>query len=85
MQSETHFTVRNNGISSDYIVLYQMKLLAGRNFTATDYDPDFDKLHNTFITESAGEAFGLLIRRHDAIGKTILQGDKKWDVIGVVA
>ena len=81
---QTHFTVRNNGISSDYIDLYQMKLLAGRNFTATDYDPDWNKLHNTIITESVVKLLGFK-SANDAIGKTILQGDKKWDVIGVVA
>ncbi len=84
VQSETHFTVRNNGISSDFIDLYQMKLLAGRNFTATDYGPDWNKLHNTIITESVVKLLGFK-SANDAIGKTILQGDKKWDVIGVVA
>jgi len=84
VQSETHFTVRNNGISSDFIGLYQMKLLAGRNFTATDYDPDWNKLHNTIITEGVVKLLGFK-SDNDAIGKTILQGDKKWDVIGVVA
>jgi putative ABC transport system permease protein len=39
--SETHFTVRNNTISKDFIDLYQMKLLAGRNFVSTDYNPDW--------------------------------------------
>jgi putative ABC transport system permease protein len=84
VQSETHFTVRNNGISSDFIGLYQMKLLAGRNFTATDYDPDWNKLHNAIITESVVKLLGFK-SANDAVGKTILQGDKKWDVIGVAA
>ena len=82
--SETHFTVRNLGISGDFIDLYQMKLLAGRNFIATDYDPDWNKLHNTIITESVVKLLGFK-SLNDAIGKSILQGDKKWDVIGVVA
>src|SRR6266542_915416 len=81
---ETHFTVRNNSFSSDFIDLYQMKLLAGRNFIVTDYDPDWNKLHNTIITESAVKLLGFK-SAGDAIGKTILQGDKKWDVICVVA
>ncbi len=81
---ETHFTVRNNSFSSDFIDLYQMKLLAGRNFIVTDYDPDWNKLHNTIITESTVKLLGFK-SAGDAIGKTILQGDKKWDVIGVVA
>src|SRR6266487_579359 len=83
-QNETHFTVRNNGISSDFIDLYQMKLLAGRNFIATDYNPDWNKLHNTIITESVVKLLGFK-SANDAVGKTILQGDKKWDVVGVIA
>ncbi len=82
--SETHFTVRNNDISSDFIGLYQMKLLAGRNFIETDYNPDWNKLHNTIVTESVIRLLGFK-SANDAIGKTILQGDKKWDIVGVVA
>ena len=82
--SETHFTVRNNSISKDFIDLYKMKLLAGRNFVPTDYNPDWEKLHNTIITESAVSLLGFK-SINDAIGKPILSGDKKWDVVGVVA
>src|SRR4029078_8821463 len=46
---ETHFPVRNNSISKDFIDLYQMKLLAGRNFISTVCSPDWDKLHNLII------------------------------------
>jgi putative ABC transport system permease protein len=82
--SGVHFTVRNNGVSSDFIDVYQMKLLAGRNFIATDYNPDWDKLHNTIITEGAVKLLGFKSAT-DAVGKTILQGDKKWDIVGVIA
>jgi putative ABC transport system permease protein len=82
--NEVNFTVRNNGISSDFLDLYQMKLLAGRNFLATDYDPNWNKLHNTIITESVVKLLGFRSVK-DALGKTILQGNKKWDIIGVVA
>jgi len=82
--SEAHFTVRSNSISKDFIALYRMKLLAGRNFVPTDYNPDWEKLHNTIITESAVSLLGFK-SINDAIGKPILSGDKKWDVVGVVA
>jgi putative ABC transport system permease protein len=82
--SEAHFTVRNNTISKDFIDLYQMKLLAGRNFVPTDFNPDWGKLHNTIITESAVKLLGFK-SINDAVGKTIVTGDKKWDVVGVVA
>ena len=82
--AETHFTVRNNMISKDFIDLYKMKLLSGRNFVPTDYNSEWDKLHNVIITESVVKLLGFK-STNDAIGKSILQGDKKWDVVGVVA
>lgn len=80
----THFTVRNNAISSEFIDLYNIKLLAGRNFTATDYNPDWNKLHNIIINESAVKLLGFT-SADEAVGKEINLRDTKWDVVGVVA
>jgi putative ABC transport system permease protein len=81
---ETHFTVRNLGISPDFITLYQMKLLAGRNFETTDYNTDWDKLHNIILSEKTIKLLGFK-SASDALGKQIIQGGQKWDIIGVVA
>ena len=83
-QNETHFAVRNNGISPGFINLYQMKLLAGRNFDATDYNTDWDRLHNIILNEKAIKLLGFK-SAGDAIGKQIIQGNQKWDVVGVIA
>ncbi|HEY6975313.1 MAG TPA: ABC transporter permease, partial [Chitinophagaceae bacterium] len=51
--STTHYTMRHGAISIGYVGVYKMKLLAGRDFTYTDFNPDFGKLHNLIINESA--------------------------------
>jgi putative ABC transport system permease protein len=78
-----HYTMRNNGISIGWLDLYRIKLLAGRDYTYTDFNPDFNKLHNIILNESATKLLGFATPQ-EAIGKTILTRDRKWDVIGVI-
>jgi putative ABC transport system permease protein len=82
--ASTHLTMRQTAISIGYINTYQIKLVAGRDFENTDFNPDFGKLHNLIINESAARLMGYPSPR-DAIGKSIFRGDKKWDIIGVIA
>jgi len=81
--SEERFTMREAGVDYDFITLYGIKVLAGRNFTTTDHNPDWDKLQNTIINLSAAKLLGFKSPQ-EAIGKAIMEGDRKWDVIGVV-
>jgi putative ABC transport system permease protein len=78
-----HYTMRNNGISMGWLDMYKIKLLAGRDYTYTDFNPDFGKLHNIILNESATKLLGFTTPQ-EAIGKTILTRDRKWDIIGVV-
>ncbi|HLZ87527.1 MAG TPA: FtsX-like permease family protein, partial [Puia sp.] len=78
-----HFTTRNNGISMGFLELYNIKVIAGRGYTYTDFNPDFNKLHNIIINESATKLLGYATPQ-DAIGKTILRGQRQWTVIGVI-
>jgi putative ABC transport system permease protein len=80
----TKFTMRFDGISPDYIKTYSMRLLAGRDFIKTDYNPDFNKLHNVILNESAIHALGYKSPQA-ALGHAILNGQKKWDIVGVIA
>jgi putative ABC transport system permease protein len=80
----THFTVRFDGISRDYLKTYNMQLLAGRNFVSTDYNPKFDKLHNVILNYNAIKTLGFA-SPEAAVGQSILNDNKKWDIIGVVA
>jgi len=79
----THYTMRNNGISYGFLQLYQIKVLAGRAYGYTDFNPDFNQLHNIILNESAVRLLGFK-SPEDAIGKQIKNYDKTWDVIGVI-
>jgi len=79
----TKNTVRHTAIDYDFLDVYQVKILAGRNFLPTDYNPSFKKLHNIIINEMAAKLLGFASPQ-DAVGKSILRGDKKWDVVGIV-
>jgi putative ABC transport system permease protein len=80
----THFTMRFNGVSPDYIKTYGIQLIAGRNFTITDYNNDFDKIHNLILNENAVKVLGFKSPQA-ALGHVVLNQGKKWDVVGVVA
>lgn len=76
-------TVRHTGVDYDFLHTMGIKLVAGRNFSSADHNPDFSKLHNLLINESAVKLLGYQSPQ-DAIGKTILRGEKKWDIVGVI-
>jgi putative ABC transport system permease protein len=81
--SLTRNTVRHTGIDYNFLNVYEVKILAGRNFLPTDHNPDFSKLHNIIINKMAASLLGFSSPQ-DAIGKSILRGDRKWEVVGVV-
>jgi putative ABC transport system permease protein len=81
--STVRFTMRHSGISAGYLSLYKMKLLAGRDYTYTDFNPDFRKLHNIILNESAIKLLGFKSPQ-DAIGKTIIRWIMKWEIVGVI-
>ncbi|MCW3109881.1 MAG: hypothetical protein JWQ09_4387, partial [Segetibacter sp.] len=81
---DAHYTTRKTGISPEFINVYDIKLLAGRNFVNTDYNPDREKIHNIIINENIVNLLGFSSPK-DAIAKTIHVEGKKWDVIGVTA
>lgn len=79
-----HFTTRKIGISPEFIKVYDIKLLAGRNFDNADYNPDGAKVHNIMLNENVSKLLGFKVPG-DAIGKTIHMQGRQWDVIGVIA
>lgn len=78
-----HYTMRQNGISFGFLGLYRIKILAGRDFTYTDYNADFSKLHNIILNEKATRLLGFATPQ-EAIGKSIYRGGSLWTVIGVI-
>jgi putative ABC transport system permease protein len=78
-----NFTVRNMGADYDFLKVYDIKLLAGRNLSSVDYNPDYNKLHNALINASAVKLLGFPSNA-DAIGRSVMMFNKKWDVVGVI-
>ncbi|HWB27243.1 MAG TPA: ABC transporter permease [Chitinophagaceae bacterium] len=81
--SGNHYTVRNMGADEDYLHVYGVKLLDGRNFTPLDYNADFRKLHNMLINEAAVKLLGFK-SNHDAVGKEVSLFGGNWTVIGII-
>jgi putative ABC transport system permease protein len=75
--------MRHTAISLGYLDVYQIKLIAGRDFANTDFNPNFGKVHNLLINKNAVKFLGYASPQ-DAIGKTILRYGKKWDIVGVI-
>jgi putative ABC transport system permease protein len=81
--TDTKITMRNMGVDYNFLSLYGIPLLTGRNFTPLDYNADFNKLHNILISESAAGSLGFS-STEDAIGKNIMVWNKTWNIIGVI-
>ncbi|PZR27058.1 MAG: hypothetical protein DI535_11615 [Citrobacter freundii] len=64
-------------VDTNYVHLYEMKLLAGRNLHASDTINEF------IINETAVKAFGFKSPQ-DALGKIIGQENQKYPIVGVV-
>jgi putative ABC transport system permease protein len=77
------YTMRNMGVDDNFINVYEIKLLAGRNFENTDYNVDYNKLHNIIINENAVKMLGYP-SNGAAVGKSLTMFGKKWDIIGVI-
>ncbi len=75
--------MRFNQVGLGYMELYGLKILAGRSYGPSDFNPDFGKLHNIVLTESATKFLGFSTP-HAAIGSQMFMWDKNWDIIGVV-
>ena len=77
-------TMTNMGVDERFISLYQIKLLAGRNFSPLDYKEDFANVHNLIINEIALKQLHFQSPQ-DAIGKSVTAFNRTWNIIGVVA
>ena len=81
--TENKFTMRNESIDADFINVYGIKLLAGRNFINTDFNSNWDKLHNIMINKTAAKQLGFHSNT-EAIGKVIKVFGRNYDIVGVI-
>ena len=77
-------TMATLGVDTRFINLYQMKLLAGRNFSPLDYNNDPAKLHTLIINETALRQLAFQSPQ-EAIGKPVTAFNHTWEIIAVVA
>jgi putative ABC transport system permease protein len=71
------------GVDFNFLNLYGVPILAGRNFSLQDYNVSFNNLHNILISAAAARSLGFS-SNEEAIGKDIFVFNKKWNVIGVI-
>jgi len=81
--TDTKITIRNMGIDFNFLNLYNIPLIAGRNFVQTDYNKDFNKLSHILISEAAVKILGFS-SNEDALGKNLVVWNKTWNIIGVI-
>ncbi|WP_153797359.1 ABC transporter permease [Foetidibacter luteolus] len=81
--TESKVSMRRSSVDADFIHVFDVKLLAGRNFTASDYSPDYNKLHNVMLNESAVKLLGFA-SSEEAVTKKIKLFGREWDIVGVV-
>jgi putative ABC transport system permease protein len=81
--TDLKITMRNEGVDFNFLKLYGIPLMAGRNFTTTDYNPDINKLQNIVISEAAVKSLNFS-SNEDALGKNLMVFNKSWTVIGVI-
>ena len=77
------FTMRHTSVDYDFLDIYGIKVVAGRNFRPSDHDPTGMNLKNILINVSAAKLLGFATPEA-AIGKDIMRGNRKWTVIGVL-
>jgi putative ABC transport system permease protein len=77
------FTMRHTAIDYDFMNVYGIKVIAGRNYTRADHNPNGSKLKNIMINKNAAALLGFS-SPEAAIGRDILRGERKWTVVGVV-
>jgi len=83
INTDNKLSMRNASVDADFINVFGIKLLSGRNFINTDYNPEWEKLHNVILNEYAVKQLGFK-SDNDAIGKIISLFGRNWDVIGVI-
>ncbi len=67
-----------------FLDVYEVELLAGRNFVPTDHNRDFDRIKGTILNEKAVKLLGFESAQ-DAINKKLLFFGREWEIIGVTA
>ncbi|MEP6594457.1 MAG: FtsX-like permease family protein, partial [Ginsengibacter sp.] len=81
--TDNKLSMRNTSVDADFINVFGIKLITGRNFTNTDFNSNWDKLHNIIINESAVKMLGFT-SNEEAVTKKIKTFGREWDIVGII-
>lgn len=82
-EGEGHMLNRLNA-NFGFLDVYEVELLAGRNFVPTDHNRDFDQIKGTILNEKAAKLLGFESAQA-AINKKLSFFGREWEIIGVTA
>ncbi|OEK00939.1 hypothetical protein BFP97_05195 [Roseivirga sp. 4D4] len=82
-EGEGHMLNRLNA-NFGFLDVYEVELLAGRNFLPTDHNRDFNLIKGTILNEKAVKLLGFE-NAEDAVNKKITFFGRDWEIIGVTA
>ncbi|HMH33855.1 MAG TPA: ABC transporter permease [Puia sp.] len=84
LPGSTHYSIQFDGISPDFISVYQMKMLAGRPFLNTDYTSRGVYLYKVILNSAAIKMLGFK-SPENAIGRQVWLGEGEYDIVGIVS
>jgi putative ABC transport system permease protein len=79
----TLVTLSRMNIDFNFIDTYQMSVVSGRAFRIRDHHPDFAKIQNIMLNESAAKLLGFP-NASAAINQTITFWNRNWEVVGIL-
>jgi putative ABC transport system permease protein len=81
--SSSHYTMSFLGADYDFFDTYGVSIISGRRFLPTDHKADFNEINTAIINQNALTLLGIN-NEQEAIGKEIIDDDRRWRIIGVV-
>lgn len=81
--SSAHYTMSFLGADYDFFDTYGVSVISGRRFLPTDHKADFNKINVAIVNQNALKLLDIE-NEQEAIGKEIVDQDRRWRIIGVV-
>ena len=82
--SEKNVAVSRMNVDFEFVDVYDLKIMAGRNFLRSDHKEDFNEITHLMLNASAAKALGYN-NPEEIIGEPITLYGRDWQVMGVVA
>ncbi|HEX8038507.1 MAG TPA: ABC transporter permease [Chryseosolibacter sp.] len=79
----THYTMSFLLADHDFFDTYGIPVISGRKFSPADHHERYEDIRNVMINRNAVKLLGIA-SPEDAIGKEVVSGRDRWQVIGVV-